>query len=164
VAARLRWAQGRTRESVLLLDRLLQGARSEGPVRDTVGYLAQRALGQRRLRTPDRARASLQEALALAAPRGYVRTFVDLGPAMRKLLEEAGGDDPHAARGGTPELGARELAILRLLAAGRPNKGIAQDLGLSPNTVKWYLKGLFEKLGVTGRAQAVARAKDLGWA
>ncbi|MBW6456458.1 MAG: helix-turn-helix transcriptional regulator, partial [Trueperaceae bacterium] len=61
-----------------------------------------------------------------------------------------------------PDLSEREVAILRLLAAGRANKGIAKDLGLSPNTVKWYLKGLFEKLHANGRAQAVSRAKDAG--
>jgi LuxR family maltose regulon positive regulatory protein len=59
-------------------------------------------------------------------------------------------------------LSEREVTVLRLLSAGHSNKSIAKELGLSPNTVKWYLKGLFVKLGSDGRLQAVNRAKDLG--
>jgi LuxR family maltose regulon positive regulatory protein len=58
-------------------------------------------------------------------------------------------------------LNDREVTVLRLLSAGQSNKSIAKELGLSPNTVKWYLKGLFVKLGVNGRLHAVKRAKDL---
>lgn len=50
----------------------------------------------------------------------------------------------------------RELEVLSALAAGRTNKEIAADLGLSPNTVKFHVKNLFQKLGVTNRSQAIA--------
>ena len=50
----------------------------------------------------------------------------------------------------------RELEVLSALAAGRTNKEIAADLGLSPNTVKFHVKNLFQKLGVHNRSQAIA--------
>jgi two-component system nitrate/nitrite response regulator NarP len=50
----------------------------------------------------------------------------------------------------------RELEVLSALAAGRSNKEIAADLALSPNTVKFHVKNLFQKLGVHNRSQAIA--------
>lgn len=54
------------------------------------------------------------------------------------------------------DLTRRELEVLSALAAGRTNKEIASDLELSPNTVKFHVKNLFQKLGVHNRSQAVA--------
>ena len=59
-------------------------------------------------------------------------------------------------------LSAREGDVLRLLATGAANKTIAARLDVSPNTVKSHVKHLFEKLGVTTRTAAVARARDRG--
>lgn len=50
----------------------------------------------------------------------------------------------------------RELEILSSLAAGRTNKEIAADKGVSANTVKYHIRNLFEKLGVNNRGQAIA--------
>ena len=50
----------------------------------------------------------------------------------------------------------RELEVLSALAAGNTNKEIAAELGLSPNTVKFHVKNLFQKLGVHNRSQAIA--------
>lgn len=50
----------------------------------------------------------------------------------------------------------RELEILSSLAAGRTNKEIAARKGVSTNTVKYHIRNLFEKLGVTNRGQAIA--------
>ncbi|MDM0114031.1 LuxR C-terminal-related transcriptional regulator [Variovorax sp. J22R133] len=71
------------------------------------------------------------------------------------------------ARGAMPaELKAfseREIEMLRLLAQAMPNKKIARALGLSPETVKWYLSRIYGKLRVSGRDEAVARVRDFGW-
>ena len=56
----------------------------------------------------------------------------------------------------------RERQILRLMAAFRSNKEIARELGLSVNTVKWYSGVIYGKLGVHKRAEAAARARELG--
>ena len=54
----------------------------------------------------------------------------------------------------------RESEILGLLADGLTNREIANRLYLSQETIKWYNKQLFGKLGVTNRTQAAAMAKD----
>ncbi|HJP60041.1 MAG TPA: helix-turn-helix transcriptional regulator [Gemmatimonadaceae bacterium] len=59
-------------------------------------------------------------------------------------------------------LSRREQEILALLADGLVNKQIAARLGISTNTVKTHLELLFEKLGVTTRAEAVATAVKQG--
>ena len=50
----------------------------------------------------------------------------------------------------------RELEVLSALAAGQTNKQIAAVQGISPNTVKFHVRNLFEKLGVQNRSQAIA--------
>ncbi len=57
-------------------------------------------------------------------------------------------------------LGERELQILSLISEGYSNREIAQRLSLSLDTVKWYNKQLFSKLGVSSRTQAVAAARQ----
>ena len=56
----------------------------------------------------------------------------------------------------------RELEILSLMAQHRTNQEIADTLILSLNTVKWYARQIYGKLGVSGRREAVSRARDLG--
>lgn len=55
----------------------------------------------------------------------------------------------------------RELEILQLLAQGLTNNEIATRLHLSQETVRWYNKQIFEKLGAANRTQAVRRASEL---
>lgn len=61
-------------------------------------------------------------------------------------------------------LSEREIEIVRMLGQALPNKKIARSLGLSPETVKWHLKNVYGKLGVTGRDEALSRVRDLGLA
>ncbi|WP_420733948.1 response regulator [Brevibacterium luteolum] len=59
-------------------------------------------------------------------------------------------------------LSAREREVLVLVARGTPNRLIAKELFVSEGTVKSHLTHIFEKLGVSDRAAAVATAYDLG--
>jgi DNA-binding CsgD family transcriptional regulator len=59
-------------------------------------------------------------------------------------------------------ISARELTVLRELAAGRSNKEIAARLNVSPNTVKTHVANLFDKLGAKRRTDAINRARELG--
>lgn len=59
-------------------------------------------------------------------------------------------------------LTAREIDILRLVAAGEQNKEIATELMVSQNTVKTYLTRAMHKLGCTSRSEAVALASSRG--
>jgi LuxR family transcriptional regulator, maltose regulon positive regulatory protein len=59
-------------------------------------------------------------------------------------------------------LSERELEVLRLLAAGKPNREIADELYVTVDTVKKHATHIFEKLCAANRTQATARARDLG--
>lgn len=61
-----------------------------------------------------------------------------------------------------PQLTAREQQVLALLAQGLANKAIARQLDLSTETVKDYLNGIYRKLEVGDRLQALNRARELG--
>jgi DNA-binding NarL/FixJ family response regulator len=60
------------------------------------------------------------------------------------------------------QLTPREMATLRLLADGKANKEIANELDISERTVKTHLAHLFEKLGVTSRTEAIRVATRRG--
>ena len=60
------------------------------------------------------------------------------------------------------ELSERELTLLRLLASDLSQREIGSELFISLNTVKGHVKSIFRKLGVTSRADAVARGRELG--
>ena len=83
----------------------------------------------------------LLDTVAAVAAGRMVFPFLD----VRKINE-----------GPLTQLTRRELEVLSALAAGQTNKEIAMTLGLSPNTVKFHIKNLFQKLGVHNRSQAVA--------
>ncbi|MFD9405844.1 response regulator [Streptomyces sp. NPDC059989] len=61
-----------------------------------------------------------------------------------------------------PSLTAREVEVLELIARGHDNRRIARELVLSEKTVRNHITHVFEKLQVTSRAEAVARARDVG--
>ncbi len=69
----------------------------------------------------------------------------------------AGAAEPALAR-----LTDRELSILRLVAEGRSNKSIGQNLSISENTVKYYMKNVLQKLGARNRAEATSIAIRTG--
>jgi two-component system NarL family response regulator len=60
------------------------------------------------------------------------------------------------------QLTLREMAVLRLVAAGKPNRDIGESLNISQGTVKIHLSHLFEKLGATSRTEVVAKAAQRG--
>jgi DNA-binding CsgD family transcriptional regulator len=92
-------------------------------------------------------------AMELEAARGV---FARLGAApdlarVDSLTRRAPSVDAH-------ELTARELQVLRLVAAGATNKAIAAELVLSERTVDRHVSNIFTKLGVSSRAAATAYA------
>jgi DNA-binding NarL/FixJ family response regulator len=78
--------------------------------------------------------------------------------AARLLRQVSGGGTP-----ALPEpLTERELEVLRLLAKGRQNKEIANELWISERTVKFHVSAILAKLGVGNRTEAVSKAAQLG--
>jgi DNA-binding CsgD family transcriptional regulator len=59
-------------------------------------------------------------------------------------------------------LSEREMEVLALLASGRTNAEIAGDLFVALGTVKAHINNIYRKLGARNRAQALAKARDLG--
>jgi DNA-binding NarL/FixJ family response regulator len=86
-------------------------------------------------------------AAVLSFPAGPREPKAWVGPDAAPLVEEL-----------TP----RELAVLRLVAEGLPNKTIALRLGISEHTVKFHVNAILGKLGVASRTEAVVRATRLG--
>ena len=75
-------------------------------------------------------------------------------------LVRAGSDAPRERRADRA-VDRRELEVLRLLAAGRSNAGMARVLVVEQSTVKTHLVHVYGKLGVHSRTEAVARAHAL---
>lgn len=61
-----------------------------------------------------------------------------------------------------PELTARELEVLRLLATGADNEAIAAQLVITPKTVRNYVSRIYNKLDVDSRARAIVLAREAG--
>jgi DNA-binding NarL/FixJ family response regulator len=59
-------------------------------------------------------------------------------------------------------LTAREVEVLRLIAAGRSNPAIAEALCISPRTAQTHVQNIFTKLGVNSRTEAVRLAVEDG--
>ncbi|QBJ98721.1 LuxR family transcriptional regulator [Rhodococcus sp. ABRD24] len=123
-----------------------------------------------------RAHNALAEALRLAEPETVLRPFHDMAAASRELLSASHGrfgarDDfagrvwsslPRASNKTTEKLTRRELDLLAELPTWRTAEEIAADLCVSVNTVKTHLRGIYRKLGVSTRRDAVTAAHTLG--
>ena len=162
------------------LDRLIPLLRRTGHVGSLIEALALRAALYHAQQDSDLALTTLEQALALAEPGGYIRTFLDLGTSVAPLLRRTAFHGQDYVRqilaanvqgtvvpfvpGAQPlveTLNEREEQVLRLVAAGLSNPEIAEELFLAVNTVKWYLKSIHDKLGVHSRVEAVSRAREL---
>jgi LuxR family transcriptional regulator, maltose regulon positive regulatory protein len=166
--------------SLVLSQRLLQKAEAGQRTGRLIETLVLQALIFQGAGDPDRALATLQKALALARPEGYVRTFLDEGEPMVRLLHLARSRQIETAYvtdllSATPEaaghvqspapqnepLTAREIEVLKLIEAGYSNQEIAGKLFISFTTVKRHISNIYTKLDARNRTQAVAVAKEL---
>lgn len=128
----------------------------------------------------------LHRALMIAAPRGYLRLFLDerrelatlidhldldslrgseAAPLARRLLEVSPARATSERR--IPavigqQLTKREVSILKRLESGLSNKEIAEAIFVSEGTLKWHLHNVYGKLDVKNRPGAVVRGRELG--
>ncbi len=183
--ARLLAAEGNFDAADRLLGQVLRQAESGGRMGRAIEVMALQALSHARQGRHPQAMIMLERALSLAEPEGFVRTFVDEGAPMVELLRKAAarGIMPDyvgrllaalgpGARGTAGHLGiassqliehlsARELEVLRLIAAGLSNQEIARHLVVGIGTIKTHINNIYRKLDVHSRTQAIARAREL---
>ncbi|WP_162310828.1 helix-turn-helix transcriptional regulator [Pseudoxanthomonas broegbernensis] len=128
------------------------------------------------------AQARFDEAVGMAMFQGIARPFVDAWHRIEPLVRDALHGGPQGDRfreqflkglarsvparppaaGAAGLLSEAELAVLEPLCRGRSNKEIARLIGMSPDTVKYRLKSLFRKIGVSKRRDAVRVLRERG--
>ncbi|MFD3742854.1 LuxR C-terminal-related transcriptional regulator [Nocardia sp. NPDC058633] len=131
------------------------------------------AVAADRLARPRKVDEACEQALAHAASEQLTRPFLDV-PGAADLFARIGARFGHyaafvdrirdyrGATAGAPQLTDTELVVLRQLPSGMTAGNIAADLGVSVNTVKTHLRGIYQKLAVNARAEAIAQARVLG--
>jgi LuxR family maltose regulon positive regulatory protein len=175
-------AQVRPGATLGLLGRLLRAAEDAGRVGRVIATLALRAAALEARGDVEGAMADLARALSLAEPEGYVRVFVEQGPAMVTLLRRAAtrgitseyvarllGEfdlpSPDQERSDQPliePLTERELEVLRCLASDLTMEEIGRQLFVARSTIRSHAKSIYGKLNVHSRREAVRRARALG--
>jgi len=187
ILSRILIAKGDAGGALKLLAHLFDAADAGHRTSKTIEILNLQALAMQSAGKMDEAIGFLERALTLAEPGGFIRVFLDEGPAMASLLYEALSRDilPHSVKhllaaypadgqervvpaseaedaDWVEPLSEREIEILSLIAEGSTNQEIAAKVFLSLNTVKAHTRNIYGKLGVNSRTQAVAKARALG--
>ena len=174
------------REAAGFIEHLLKAAEEGARTGSVIELRVLQALARQTQGDISAALASLQHALTLAEPEGYVRIFIDEGTPMAELLSRAANQgmmpdsvnqllaafnaekpsgeqlvsaaQSHAL---VEPLSLRELKVLQLIAQGLSNREIGEKLFLALDTVKGHNRRLFAKLRVQRRTEAVAKARSL---
>ena len=112
------------------------------------GGLISIALGRQHSDFPD------DETELMRLLRPHIERAVTISDLLHQPL-------PGALRGpdGSPLLTARQVSIIRLVAAGHADRNIARSLGISPRTVHAHLQNVYRALDVASRTEAVARLR-----
>ncbi len=186
--ARVHLAQGDPSAALARLLPLRQQAEAKGWADERLKVMVLQAIALHMHGEKDQAVHLLCDALALAAPGGFIRLFVDEGPPMALLLSatealgmmpdytgkllavckadaqqrENTSSLPPPAQPLIEPLSPRELEVLHLMAAGLSNQDMCERLFLALSTVKGHNRTIFGKLQVQRRTEAVARARELG--
>jgi LuxR family maltose regulon positive regulatory protein len=172
-------ADGSIRETLGLLDRLLEAAKAGDRIESVIVIRVLQALAHQAQNDISHALEFLEQALTLARPEGYVRLFVDEGPSMLALLRDAArrgiasdyisqllaafdqaGHSMPAAQSLIEPLSERELEVLRLLGTELSGPEIARELMVSLSTLRTHTQNIYTKLGVNNRRAAIRRADE----
>jgi ATP/maltotriose-dependent transcriptional regulator MalT len=118
-------------------------------------YVPDRSLHQSQVAA---ARAQLEEAEWTAAwAEGRAMTSER---ALEYALEQEATPEPAAPKAYPAGLSVREAEVLRLVATGLTNAGVAKELVLSSRTVDWHVSSIYRKLGIHSRAEATRYASE----
>ncbi|MBF6485038.1 hypothetical protein IU431_12900 [Nocardia otitidiscaviarum] len=164
----------RSRAVLELVDPLCDAATPVHPVHRVTAWLLY-AVAHDELGGTAQSRDGLEHALRHAAAERVFRPFLDV-PGALGLLDRFDGSfghlDAYAAtlrrhplmrrHTAHPGLTGTELKVLRQLPSGRTTQQIADDLGVSINTVKTHLRGIYAKLGSNSRVAVLSEARRSG--
>ena len=185
---RLYIAQGRSSHALEILEVLLSHNEQMGQMRRVIEVLVLKATALQQQGETGAAIQTFAKALALAEPEKYVRTFLDEGQPVARLLYQALERSISASYAGellsqfteldflpaaqklksgmqdqlVEPLSLREIEVLELIAGGLSNREIAERLHITLSTVKGHAANIYGKLGVNSRTQAVSRAQRMG--
>jgi len=190
--------------AVLTRARILIDAGSPEETSDMVGFLKKKlgsaqktyftlriiqthfhlALAYERLSQREQALSELEQALVLARPGGFIRSFTDMGPSIIPLLiklRQSGVHPRYLAQiiesfpdselSTRPQIDAelvdklltpRQTEILVFLKKGYSYQEIADVLGVSLNTIRKHVSNIYAKLKVSSRQQAIHKADEIG--
>jgi LuxR family maltose regulon positive regulatory protein len=170
-------------EARSILDELIQLAIGLHKPARQVEFLALKALLLAQQQAHPEAMTVLKEVVAIGAPRGLIRSVIDAGAPLTPLLlalaktspspyleqlataiqssTANGASAPPAPAGARIRLTRREHEVLALLATYRTDREIAEQLVISPLTVRTHIEHLSEKLEVSGRRAIIARAAEM---
>jgi LuxR family transcriptional regulator, maltose regulon positive regulatory protein len=178
-------------DTLKLLDAQLKLAQKQNRLYSQIEILIVQALAYQAKGESAQAVSSLEKALSLAEPEGYLRIFVNEGEDLRsaiadlqmlferathpffEYMERILVKFPQPAQNQKSKivnpkyelidpLSERELEVLRLIAQGLSNQEITQKLFVALSTVKGHNLRIFAKLQAKSRTEAVARARELG--
>jgi LuxR family maltose regulon positive regulatory protein len=154
--ARATARRGGLAEAEQLLDQGLQVLRGDSYVVQYAQATVELADVRHARGDTDGAHAAVEEA------RRLITTFADPGMlgSLLDRTERALGRTSRRRPTPAAELTDRELVVLRLLATTLSQPEIAQELYLSVNTVRTHIQGIYRKLGVTSRQEAIAAARE----
>ena len=146
--------RGRPAEALPLIDRSVAVLRSGGQPIDLAGALLRqvpvlRALGER-----ERSQAAIAEA------RFIIESCPDPGILTQRLKDSGPCPRPDTRSGDEP-LTERELRVLRLLTSDLSERDIGRELYVSHNTIHSHVRSIYRKLGVSSRAHALERTREL---
>lgn len=189
---RIARAQDRIKDGLRVAKQWQTFCASHGALRSLVRWQVQMAQlhfqgGQHR-----EALSALRDALSRGAVSRQLRSFLDEGAFVRALLASAYSVEAQSAQPadlfasellrildegrGPPlqwsahtelnaphgKLSVKEREILCLVGSGMRNGEIAEKLGMTLGTVKWYVHQIYDKVGARSRLRAIERARDVG--
>lgn len=165
-------SQGRLQEAETGLQEKERVVREDDAHGLLITLLLLKAQIHKRLGKEIEALKCVKEALKLAAPEGYIRSFLDEEEEVLELVYKVRHAAPQfvdqLVRKEAEEafilkrpLTNREVEILEFIAAGLSNDEIAAKFYITTGTVKWHIKNIYEKLEVSKRTQALRRARQL---
>ena len=169
-------------KAVALLDQMLEIATTTHNVWREIEFLLVRSLAYQQQGNPANALGDLQQALGYVKKYQFTQMLLELRPSIQTTLGQLNprlmvdtvlgkyysdqptwkGQAPAMPEPSLRDLTEREIEVLELFGRRMAYNEVSQRLVISPLTVKTHARNIYKKLGVNGRREAVALARQIG--